>query len=133
MRDIEDTSLLTRMARNMGLLTNALINYILEEREVLDFEYFAQGHILSVDRETASFILSWRTLDMLVKFLYQTPALVKQYVRTGVFVFLNTKQWITCHSIIIQAKKPIKQTKEPIKQAKKVLNRNDVPPYKWQN
>jgi len=38
--DIECTSLVTRIAQNLGLLNNASVSYITEERLYIDFEYF---------------------------------------------------------------------------------------------
>ena len=42
--DVECTSWVTRIARNLGLLDNALISYT--ERWYIDFKYFCQAHML---------------------------------------------------------------------------------------
>jgi hypothetical protein len=44
--DVECTSLVTRIARNLGLMDNALLSYINMERWYIDFEYFCQAHML---------------------------------------------------------------------------------------
>ena len=44
--DIECTSLVTRIAQNLGLLNNASVSYIIEECLYIDFEYFRQAHML---------------------------------------------------------------------------------------
>ena len=44
--DVECTSLVTRIAQNMGLLNNALVSYIIVEHLYIDFEYFRQAHML---------------------------------------------------------------------------------------
>ena len=44
--DIECTSLVTRIASNMGFLDNALISFINEPRTYIDFDYFWQAHML---------------------------------------------------------------------------------------
>ena len=44
--DIECTSLVTRIAQNMGLLNNASVSYITEEHLYIDFKCFRQAHML---------------------------------------------------------------------------------------
>jgi hypothetical protein len=39
---VECTSLITRLARNMGLLDRALINYIPTNRVYLDYDHFSK-------------------------------------------------------------------------------------------
>ena len=44
--DVECTSLVTRIAQNLGLLGNALISYIDANRWYLDYDYFCHAHTL---------------------------------------------------------------------------------------
>ena len=44
--DAKCTYLVTRTTQNLGLLNNALISFIDEERLYIDFEYFWQAHML---------------------------------------------------------------------------------------
>ena len=44
--DIECTSMVTRIAQNLGLLNNASLSYIDTERWYIDFEYFCQAHMM---------------------------------------------------------------------------------------
>jgi hypothetical protein len=44
--DVECTSLVSRIAQNFGLLNNASVSYIDEERLYTDFEYFHLGQLL---------------------------------------------------------------------------------------
>ena len=44
--DVECTSLVTRIAQNLGLMNNASLSYIDTERSYIDFEYFWQAHVL---------------------------------------------------------------------------------------
>ena len=46
---VECTSLITRLARNLGLLDRAIINYIPTYRITLDYEHFFQAHMLKID------------------------------------------------------------------------------------
>ena len=46
MGDVECTSLVTWIAQNLGLLNNALVSYIDEERLYIDFDYFCQAQLL---------------------------------------------------------------------------------------
>ena len=46
---VECTSLITRLARNLGLLDRAIINYIPTDRITLDYEHFFQAHMLKID------------------------------------------------------------------------------------
>ena len=43
--DVECTSMVTRIAQNLGLLNNASLSYIDTERWYIDFEYFRQAHM----------------------------------------------------------------------------------------
>ena len=44
--DIECTSLVTRIAQNLGLLNNASVSYITKEHLYIDFNYFCQAQLL---------------------------------------------------------------------------------------
>lgn len=44
--DIECTSLVTRIANNLGLLTNASVTYLSELRGYIDYGYFSKAHML---------------------------------------------------------------------------------------
>ena len=44
--DVECTSLVTRIACNLGLMDNVLVSYIDTEHWYIDFEYFHQAHML---------------------------------------------------------------------------------------
>jgi len=57
--DVKCTSLVTRIAQNMGLLNNALISFIDEQRLYIDFEYFHQAQILK-KREDGRIIIMYR-------------------------------------------------------------------------
>jgi len=46
--DVDRISLVTRIAQNLGLLNNALVSYIDEERLYIDFDYFCQTQLLNV-------------------------------------------------------------------------------------
>ena len=46
MGDVECTSLATRIARNLGLLSNASLSWIDTNRWYLDYDYFCHAHIL---------------------------------------------------------------------------------------
>ena len=46
MGDLECTSLVTRIARNLGLLSTASISYIDTNRWYLDYDYFCHAHML---------------------------------------------------------------------------------------
>ena len=48
MGDVECTSLVTQIAQNLGLLNNASVSYIDEERLYIDFDYFCQTQLLNV-------------------------------------------------------------------------------------
>jgi len=57
---VECTSLITRLARNMGLLDRTLINYIPTERVYLDYDNFFQAHMLKIDQEDDSYVMTYR-------------------------------------------------------------------------
>jgi hypothetical protein len=57
---VECTSLITRLARNMGLLDRALINNIPTERVYLDYDHFFQAHMLKIDQEDDSYVMTYR-------------------------------------------------------------------------
>ena len=44
--NISCTSLVTRIARHLGLLENASVSYRREERPIIGFDFFSKGHIL---------------------------------------------------------------------------------------
>jgi len=44
--DVECTSLVTRIAQNLGLLDNASISHIDIPREYIDYDYFLKAHML---------------------------------------------------------------------------------------
>ena len=46
MGDVECTSLVTRIAQNLGLLSNASIPYIDIDRWYIDYDYFCHAHML---------------------------------------------------------------------------------------
>jgi len=46
MGDVECTSLVTRIAQNLGLLSNASISYIDTNCWYLDYDYFCHAHML---------------------------------------------------------------------------------------
>ena len=48
--DVECTSLVTRIATNMGLMQRSFVSRI-TERPYIDFEYFRQAHILKKENE----------------------------------------------------------------------------------
>lgn len=66
--DVECTSLITRIARNLGLLDTALINYISTNRPTLEFDHFIHAHIMRI--ENGSLIMTY--LIMLMRFLCTT-------------------------------------------------------------
>jgi hypothetical protein len=57
---VECTSLITRLARNMGLLDRALINYIPTNRVYLDYYYFFQAHMMKIDQEDDSYVMTYQ-------------------------------------------------------------------------
>jgi hypothetical protein len=52
--DVEITSCVTRIARNMGLLDGVLINYISAEREELMLDHFLQANLLREDKREST-------------------------------------------------------------------------------
>ena len=44
--DVECTSLVTRIAKNLGLLDNASISHIDIPHEYIDYDYFLKAHML---------------------------------------------------------------------------------------
>jgi hypothetical protein len=44
--DVECTSLVTRIANNLGLLAKASVLYLPDQRTYIDFKYFRQAHML---------------------------------------------------------------------------------------
>ena len=57
---VECTSLITRLARNMGVLDRALINYIPTDRVYLDYDHFFQAHMMKIDQEDDSYVMTYR-------------------------------------------------------------------------
>jgi hypothetical protein len=57
---VECTSLITRLARNMGLLDRALINYIPTDRVYLDYYHFFQAHMMKIDQEDDSYVMTYQ-------------------------------------------------------------------------
>jgi len=57
---VECTSLITRLARNMGLLDRALINYIPIDRVYLDYYHLFQAHMLKMDQEDDSCVMTYQ-------------------------------------------------------------------------
>lgn len=57
--DVECTSLISRIAQNFGLLNNASVSYIDEERLYTDFEYFCLGQLLE-KREDGKIVMMYR-------------------------------------------------------------------------
>ena len=56
---VECTSLITRLARNMGLLDRALINYIPTNRVYLDYDHFFQAHMMKIDQDDDTYIMTY--------------------------------------------------------------------------
>jgi len=57
---VECTSLITRLARNMGLLDRDLINYIPIDRVTLDYDHFFQAHMMKLDQDDDTYIMTYR-------------------------------------------------------------------------
>ena len=57
---VECTSLITRLARNMGLIDRALINYIPTDGAYLDYDHFFQAHMMKIDQEDDSYVMTCR-------------------------------------------------------------------------
>ena len=60
--DIECTSLVTRIAQNLGLLNNASVSYITKERLYIDFNYFCQAQLLK-KREDGKIVMMYRVFS----------------------------------------------------------------------
>lgn len=58
-RNIECSSLVTRIAQTLGLLNICLLSYIPEQRTYIDFDYFRQAHMLKA-KEDGSIIMMYR-------------------------------------------------------------------------
>lgn len=56
---VECTSLVTRLARNMGLLDKALINYISTDRIYLDYYHFFQAHMIKMDEAGEYYVMTY--------------------------------------------------------------------------
>jgi hypothetical protein len=57
---VECTSLITRLAWKVGLLDRALINYLPTNRVILDYDHFLQAHMMRVDQEDGTIIMTYR-------------------------------------------------------------------------
>jgi len=57
---VECTSLIIRIAKNIGLLDRALINYLTTDRPILDVDHFTHAHMMRVDADDGTLIMTYR-------------------------------------------------------------------------